>query len=198
MKKFAGRIVATVTVVALSGLAVPSIASAAGTPKAGTTITGPWAQFHVAWSAYGTGLRTINQNYRNAVESATVAHFQALNEANTAAERQSAGATFRAALEAAITARDLAITAAGNPPTPPAGFNGTAWVTGFESANIAFRASVVAAQGAFVQALAAATTPQARLTARAARDTALAAAWTARSTALNALGPHPTHPGQPL
>jgi hypothetical protein len=101
-----------------------------------------------------------------------------------------------AAITAALNARVTAITAAGSPPAPPAGYNGTAYVTGIQAANVAFRASTTAAQSAYAQALASATTSAQRLTARLTLEIAVDNAMIARSTALLALGAPPAHPGQ--
>ena len=90
-----------------------------------------------------------------------------------------------------------AITAAGDPPAPPAGYNGTAFVTGLQAANVAFRASVSAAQTTYLQALSTATTSAERATARAALETSVASAQTVRAAALTSLGTPPSKPGQP-
>jgi len=120
----------------------------------------------------------------------------ALAAATDKAEKQAAVAAFEVSVEAALNARVTAITAAGDPPPPPAGYNGTAYVDGIQSANIAFRASVTAAQTTLSAALASATTGQDARTARLTYEQTVGAAIVARSTALLALGPPPTDPGQ--
>jgi hypothetical protein len=118
--------------------------------------------------------------------------------ATTPVQRQAARAAYLVSAEAALNARVAAIVAAGDPPTPPADFNGTAYVIGLQAANVAFRASIAAAQSALSAALAAATTPWQREQARLTYETSVANAVLVRATALEALGPPPTHPGQPL
>jgi hypothetical protein len=180
---------------------------AIGTPTAAfadsTTTTSPtssaatstWSSFHAAWSSYVSGLKTINATYRSSVQSADAAFSAALSAATTKAERQSARLSLDAALEAAINVRVSAITAAGNPPAPPAGYVGSAFVSGLQSANVAYRASVAAAQSTFSHALASAATPAERATARAELKTSVASAMTTRAAALTALGVRPIHPG---
>jgi hypothetical protein len=90
-----------------------------------------------------------------------------------------------------------AITAAGDPPSPPAGYNGTAWVEGFQAANVAFRASIVAAQTTLSASLSTATTAWDRQSARLTYRLAVGNAIVARSSAIEALGTPPTHRGQP-
>jgi len=93
--------------------------------------------------------------------------------------------------------RDSAITGAGDPPSPPAGYNGTAWVTSFQGINETYRASVVAAQSTYATALAAATTAAEREAARGALEASVGTATTVHANALTALGPPPANPGQP-
>jgi hypothetical protein len=100
-------------------------------------------------------------------------------------------------VEAAITTRVTAITAAGSPPTPPAGYNGTAWIAGFQAANETYRTSVANAQATYATSLSTATTATARQAARGALETALGNALSVRATAMASLGPAPTHPGSP-
>jgi hypothetical protein len=70
-------------------------------------------------------------------------------------------------------------------------------VTSFQSINVTFRASVVAAQTTYTAALAAATTADQRSAARGALETAVGNATTIHADALTALGPPPAKPGQP-
>jgi hypothetical protein len=100
-------------------------------------------------------------------------------------------------LSADLNARIAAITAAGDPPSPPAGYNGTAWVEGFQAANVAFRAAIVAAQTTLSASLATATTPWDRQSARLTYKLAVGNALVVHSTAIEALGTPPTHRGQP-
>lgn len=131
------------------------------------------------------------------MESDRAAYLEARAAATTPAERQAALAALTAALSASLNARVAAITAAGDPPAPPAGYNGTAYVLGIQAANVAFRASIVTAQAALSASLATATTRAEIHTARWTYDTALGNALVVRSAALLALGTPPTNPGQP-
>ena len=110
---------------------------------------------------------------------------------------QAALATLETSLAASLDARITAITAAGDPPTPPAGYNGTAYVMGIQSANVAFRATIVGAQATLAAALAIATTRPDAHTARLNYDSTLGSALVVRSAALLALGSPPANPGQP-
>jgi hypothetical protein len=158
--------------------------------------TSAWHSFHLAWKAYGDQLRSINLTYRASVESARSAFLLAKSTATTQAEIQADRATFEAAVAADINTKVAAITALGDPPAPPAGYNGTAWVTGFQAANVAFRASATAAESAYATAIASATTAWQRQSARLALEAAIGNAVVIRANALEALGPPPTDPGQ--
>ena len=176
MKYFATRSITALALVAAMGISVPAVAFADSTT---TTTVAPsaWTTWHKTWVSYVDGLKAIRASYRASVESARSAYFTAKATATTKAERQAA----QVALEAA--------------PAPPTGYNGTAYVTGIQVANVAFRASTTAAQSAYAQALASATTSAQRLTARLTLQIAVDSAMVARSTSLLALGAPPAHPG---
>ncbi|MBW4079674.1 MAG: hypothetical protein HIU84_14465 [Acidobacteria bacterium] len=196
MRRRSTRIATGAALVVILGLGTPVAAFAGSTTTTGaTTDTSAWSTFHVAWSSYVNGLKSINATYRASVQSADATFRSAMSAASTTAQRQSARLALDTALEAAINVRVSAITSIGNPPAPPAGYVGTAFVSGLQSANIAFRTSVAAAQSSFAQALASASTPSERATARAALKTSIASAMTTRAAALTALGSRPTHPG---
>jgi hypothetical protein len=196
MKHFATRSITALALVAAMGISIPAVAFADST----TTTTTPaapsaWTTWHKTWVSYVDGLKAIRASYRASVESARSTYFTAKAAATTKAERQAAQATLESAITADLNARVTAITAAGDPPAPPAGYNGTAYVTGIQAANVAFRASKTAALTAYAQALASATTSAQRLTARLTLQIAVDNAMIARSTALLALGAPPAHPG---
>lgn len=186
----------------------PLVAGADGTPSTTSTTTAvtsttvapsvAWATFRVSWKTYVNGLRAIDTTYRESVWTARKLYRISLRTATTKAERQADRTTLDVALAGALNVRVAAIIAAGNPPAPPAGYTGSAWVTSFQAANVAFRAAVVAAQSTLAASLSAATThaqrEEARLTFRAAVDTAQAA----HISALAALGAPPKHPGKAL
>jgi hypothetical protein len=198
MKSIFKRSIAVVAVVAALGISIPSVAFA-DSSTASTSVTATptaWTTWHATWVTYVHGLKSINATYRSSMSSARTALQAAIAPPATKAERQAAFATFGTSVQAAVNARVAAITGAGTPPPPPAGYNGTAYVTGIQSANIAFRASVVAAQTVLSLALTGATPQEAR-TARLTYEQSLGSAITARSTALLALGTPPTKPGQP-
>jgi hypothetical protein len=198
MKRNFNRSVAVVAVVAALGVSIPSVAFADSltTSSSATATPTAWTTWHATWVTYVQGLKSINVAYRSSMFSARRALWAAIAPPATKTDRQAAFATFETAVQAAINTRVAAITGAGTPPPPPAGYNGTNFVTGFQSANIAFRASVVAAQTALSLALTGATPQEAR-TARLTYEQSLGSAITARSTALLALGTPPTKPGQP-
>jgi hypothetical protein len=179
------------------GISIPAVAFADST----TTTTIPaapsaWTTWHQTWVSYFDGLKAIRETFRASVETARATYYTAKSVATTQAERQAALATLETALTAALNARVTAITGAGDPPAPPAGYNGTAYVTGIQTANVAFRASTTAAESAYAQSLASATTSAQRRTARLTLQIADANAIVARSTALLALGAPPAHPGK--
>jgi hypothetical protein len=197
MKYFPARSITAFALVTAMGIGVPAVAFADST----TTTTTPaapsaWTTWHQSWVSYYDGIKAIRATYRASVESARATYDTAKSMATTKAERQAALVTLDAALTAALNARVTAITAAGDPPAPPAGYNGTTYVTGIQDANVAYRASTTAAQSAYAQALASATTSAQRRTARLTLDIAVANAIVARSTALLALGAPPAHPGK--
>jgi len=76
--------------------------------------------FKAQWKTYVQGLQGINATYHTSVQSARATYQAALAVATTKVERQAARATFDASLVAALELRVSDITAAGNPPTPPA------------------------------------------------------------------------------
>ncbi len=180
------------------GVSVPAIAFASPTSHASSTTTPTaWTAFKAQWKTYVQGLEAINTTYHHSVQSARATYQAALAVATTKAERQAALAALDASLVVALNLRVSAITGAGDPPSPPAGFNGTVWVTSFQSINETFRASVVSAQSTYAAALAAATTAIEREAARGALETSVGEATTAHANALTALGPPPANPGQP-
>ena len=200
MKRISVRSVAAVALVAAMGVSLPAVAYADSGSKTSThhsssTATSTWKAFHASWRAYVDGLKSIRFTYRAAVETARAAYIEARASATTPAEHQAALATFDNALAAALNARVAAITAAGAPPAPPAGYIGTAWVMGVQAANVAFRASVSVAQTTYAKALSSATTRLERRTARLTFEEALDSALVARSAALLALGAPPADPG---
>jgi hypothetical protein len=205
MKRITSKSLVAVALVAAMGISLPAVAFAdSSTTTTNTSVTvnataatSAWHSFHLSWKAYVDGLKSINASYRSSVDSARSAYLLAKSTATTPAERQAALAAFDAAQAAALNVRVAAITAAGDPPAPPAGYNGTAWVQGVQAANVAFRATAVSAQSAFASAIASATTAWQRHSARLTLELALGNALVVRSTALEALGPPPTNPGQP-
>jgi hypothetical protein len=162
-----------------------------------TTTSTAWTAFKAQWKTYVEGLRTINATYRTSVQTARATYRTALKVATTKAERQAARATLDASIVLALETRVSAITEAGNPPTPPAGYNGTVWVSSFQNINVTFRASVVMAQSTYAAARAAATTADQRQLARGVFETSVGEATTTHAEALIALGPIPSRPGRP-
>jgi hypothetical protein len=205
MKLLNIKSIAAVAIVASMGVAAPAVAFADST----TTTTTPtvsvsatanasaWTAFQKDWKAYVDGLRSIRLTYRASVETSRAAYLTAIAAATTPAEKQAARLALDASLSADLNARIAAITAAGDPPSPPAGYNGTTWVEGFQAANVAFRAAIVTAQTALSQSLASATTAWDRKSARLTYQLAVGNALVAHSTAIEALGTPPTHRGQP-
>jgi hypothetical protein len=198
------RTLAALTVVTALGVSVPAVAAYGDSKTSTTTVSAStsasvsaWKAFHAQWKAYVYGLKSINATYRAARATALATLDEALSTSTTPAERQAARAAYLVSIEAALNARVAAITAAGDPPAPPAGYNGTAYVLGIQAANVAYRASVTSAQSALAAALAAATTPWQREQARLAYQAAVGNAIVVRANALEALGPPPTDPGQP-
>ncbi|MFZ0769559.1 MAG: hypothetical protein WAM64_10125 [Acidimicrobiales bacterium] len=207
MKKITSKSLVAVALVAAMGVSIPAVAFADSTTSSTSvsastnttaSINSVWHSFHLAWKAYGDQLRSINLSYHASVAASRSAYLLAKSTATTPAERQAARAAFIASLAADINARVAAITAAGDPPSPPAGYNDTAWVQGFQAANVAFRASATAAESAYAQAIASATAPWQLKSARLTFELAIGNAIVVRATALEALGPPPTNPGQPL
>jgi hypothetical protein len=206
MKLLSIKSIAAVAIVASMGVAAPAVAFADSTT---TTTTAPgvsvsatanaaaWTAFQKDWKAYVDGLRSIRLTYRASVETSRATYLTAIAAATTPAEKQAARLVLDASLSADLNARIAAITAAGDPPSPPAGYNGTAWVEGFQAANVAFRASIVAAQSVLSQSLATATTAWDRKAARLTYQLAVGNAMVVHSTAIEALGTPPTHRGQP-
>ncbi|MFZ1063328.1 MAG: hypothetical protein WAN30_07650 [Acidimicrobiales bacterium] len=197
-------IIKTITALSLVvglGVSVPAVAyaSSGSSSTSATTPTTPtaWTAFRAQWKTYVQGLEAINATYHSSIATAHATYQAALKVATTKAERQAARAALDASIVAALDVRISAITAAGDPPSPPAGFNGTAWVTSFQSINVTFRAAIVAAQTTYASALAAATTADERQAARGALETSVGEATTAHADALMTLGPPPAHPGQP-
>jgi hypothetical protein len=161
-----------------------------------TKADGAWATFLVSWKTYVSGLKTIDATYKAAVASVKSTYEAAKAAASTPAEKQAARVALAAGVSTALGARVASIVASGDPPAPPAGYRGSAWVVGFQSANVAFRAAVVAAQGTLASALSAATTGAEELSARSAYRTAITAAEATHESALATLGPAPKNPGK--
>lgn len=204
MKLFNIKSVAAVAIVASMGVAAPAVAFADSTTTTSPTVSvsatanaSAWTAFQKDWKAYVDGLRSIRLTYRASVETSRAAYLTAIAAATTPAEKQAARVALDASLSADLNARIAAITAAGDPPSPPAGYNGTTWVEGFQAANVAFRAAIVTAQTALSQSLATATTAWDRKSARLTYQLAVGNALVAHSTAIEALGTPPTHRGQP-
>lgn len=204
MKNLTSRSVATFVAAAALAMSVPAVAYASSTVSTtshNTAVskhaTTAWTTFRAAWATYVNGLKAINATYRTSVQNARSAFTTAMAAAKTKAERQTARATLDAALAAALNTRVTAITAAGDPPAPPAGYIGTAYVTGLQAANVAFRAAKTAAQTTLAAALAntSATASDLR-TARLSFQAAIAAATVTRSNALLALGSPPKNMGK--
>ena len=207
MKLLSIKSIAAVAIVASMGVAAPAAAFADSTTTTTTTAPGvsvsatanatAWTAFQKEWKAYADGLRSIRLTYQASVETSRATYLTAIAAATTPAEKQAARLALDASLSADLNARIAAITAAGDPPSPPAGYNGTAWVEGFQAANVAFRASIVAAQTVLSQSLATATTAWDRKAARLTYQLAVGNALVVHSTAIEALGTPPTHRGQP-
>ena len=211
MKLLNVKAIAAIAIVASMGVGAPAVAfadsttttttttttTAPGATVSATTTATAWTAFQKQWKAYVDGLRSIGLTYRASVQTSRAAYLAAMAAATTPAEKQAAQAALNVSLSADLNARIAAITAAGDPPSPPAGYNGTAWVEGFQAANVAFRASIVTAQTALSQALASATTAWDRKSARLTYQIAVGNAMVAHSTAIEALGTPPTHRGQP-
>jgi hypothetical protein len=205
MKLINIKSIAAVAIVASMGVAAPAVAfadsttttTAPGVSVSATANASAWTAFQKDWKAYVDGLRSIRLTYRASVETSRAAYLTAMAAATTPAEKQAARLALDASLSADLNARIAAITAAGDPPSPPAGYNGTAWVEGFQAANVAFRASIVTAQTALSQSLATATTAWDRKAARLTYQLAVGNAMVVHSTAIEALGTPPTHRGQP-
>jgi L-amino acid N-acyltransferase YncA len=179
------------------GVSVPSVAFASSATHASTSSSTAWTAFRAQWKTYVQGLESIRTTYRTSVQDARATYQAALEVATDRTERQAARATLDASLVTALSARVSMITSAGDPPSPPAGYNGTAWVTSFQGINVSFRAAVGAAQTTFSVALASATTASQREAARGAYETSVGEATSARASSLTTLGPPPSNPGQP-
>jgi hypothetical protein len=205
MKLLSIKSIAAVAIVASMGVAAPAVAFADSTTSttaptvsvSATANASAWTSFQKDWKAYVDGLRSIRLTYRASVETSRAAYLTAIAAATTPAEKQAARLALDASLSADLNARIAAITAAGDPPSPPAGYNGTTWVEGFQAANVAFRAAIVTAQTTLSQSLATATTAWDRKSARLTYQLAVGNALVAHSTAIEALGTPPTHRGQP-
>ncbi|MGH3732779.1 MAG: hypothetical protein ACRDVC_05295 [Acidimicrobiales bacterium] len=206
MKPLGIKSIAAVALVAAMGVSAPAVAFADSTITAPPTFTARasatanvsvWATFHKEWKAYVDGLRAIRLTYRAAVANSRAVFWAAQAQATTPAAHQAAQAALNASLAADLNARVAAITAAGDPPAPPADYNGTAYVQGIQAANVAFRASIVVAQDVLSQSLSTATTSWERHSDRLTYEFAVGTAIVTRATALEALGAPPANPGQP-
>lgn len=205
MKSLTTRSITAVALAATLGLGVPAAAFATSTKSAPSPSTTArtsavdilaWRTWHVSWMTYIYKVRSINLNFKTSVERGRAAFTMAMASATTKSDRIAARDTRYAALALAMNDRVAAITAAGNPPMPPAGYNGSAYVSSIQAANIAFRATVATAQSTYAQALLSATTREQKIAARAALRVALGNAIATRSTTLTALGPPPLNPGK--
>lgn len=205
MRSLTTRSFTAVALAVTLGLGVPAAAFAASpksTPSA-STVTHPsavdvlaWRTWHASWMTYIYKVRSINLNFKASVERERSAFTTAMASATTMSDRMAARTSRNAALSLAINDRVAALTAVGNPPAPPAGYNGSTYVSSIQATNIAFRAAVASAQTAYAQALLNATTRQQQTAAHSALRVALGDAITARSAALLALGPPPLNPGK--
>ena len=200
MKKFPTRAAMTVALTWSLGLGVPAAAFASSPPTTGTTVKAPsaWSTWRATWTTFIHGITAINDTYHASLKSARSTLSSALSTATNKTERDAARAAFTTALITAMDTRVTAITTAGMPPAPPAGFNGTAFFTGFHAARSAYWTAVASAESRFTAALASATTASQRTAARAALKSAVSAALIARTNALSALGSRPAKPGKPL
>ena len=199
MKSIATKSLAVAALVAAMGVSVPAVAFAAS-PTASSSTTAaastPWTTWRATWVTYVQGLKAINATFHSSMSTARATLQSALAASTTKAERQAAIAAFEVSAEAALNVRVAAITAAGDPPAPPAGYNGTAYVDGIQAANVAFRATVTTAQATLATSLAAATTGQEAKTAHLTYEQTLGTAISTRAAALLALGTPPSNPGQ--
>jgi hypothetical protein len=205
MKSLTARSITAAALVATLGVGVPAAAFASSTnstthssttSKATAVDVLAWKNWHATWMTYIYKMRSINLNYRTATESARAAFTTSMKSAKSMVDRTTARSNLNLGLFAAVNSRISAINAVGSPPAPPAGYNGTAYVTGIEKANTAFRSAIAASQTAYAEALLSATTPDQRSTARQARLLAVRTAVVARATALLALGSPPAMPGR--
>ena len=201
MKSIATKSLAVVALVTTMGLSVPAVAFAASTTASSSNTAAastPWTTWRATWVTYVQGIKAINTTFHTSMGTARSTLQAALAAATTKAERQAAISAFEVSAEAALNVRVAAITAAGDPPAPPAGYNGTAYVDGIQAANEAFRATVATAQSTLSTSLAAATTPQEAKTAHLTYQQTVCTAVSTRAAALLALGTPPSNPGQLL
>lgn len=201
MKSIATKSLAVVALVAALGVSIPAVAFANSTTTSTNTTANastPWTTWRATWVTYVQGLKSIDTTFHSSLESARSTLQAALAAATDKSERQAAIAAFDVSAAAALNAHVSGITAAGDPPPPPTGYNGTAYVDGVQAANVAFRASVIPAQGTLSTALAAATTPPEVHTALLTYEQIAGTATATRAAALLALGTPPSNPGQPL
>ena len=201
MKSIATKSLAVVALVTTMGLSVPAVAFAASTTASSSNTAAastPWTTWRATWVTYVQGIKAINATFHTSIGAARSTLQAALAASTTKADRQAAIAAFEVSAEAALNVRVAAITAAGDPPAPPAGYNGTAYVDGIQAANEAFRATVATAQSTLSASLAAATTGQAAKTAHLTYEQTVGTAVSTRAAALLALGTPPSNPGQLL
>jgi len=200
VKKIPTRAAMMVALTLALGLGVPSAAFASSPPTAGTTVKAPtaWTTWRASWTTFINGIKTINDSYHASLKSARDTLNAALSAATNKTQRDASRAAFTTSLLAAMNTRVAAIESAGIPPAPPAGYNGTAFFTGFLAARSAYWAAVTSAESTFTAAMASATTTSQRTAARAALKAAMSAALIARTNALTSLGSKPIKPGKPL
>ena len=206
MKHRSIRAITVITLAASIAASVPTVAFATSThtsvsAKTSTTTATDrlaWKTWHASWTAYVQGIKSINATFRTSLEGARSAYRTALAAATTKTDRLTARTNLDKAIAAAFATRVAAISAAGNPPAPPAGYNATAYVAGIQNANVAFRGSLAAAQSVFAQSILAANTVAQRSAAHAALRLAINNAIIARAQAIIALGAAPLNPGKKL
>jgi len=201
MKNLRSRAAITVLLVATVGATAPAVALASPAPstvsaRQPSASSSAWTTWRSTWISYIRNLEFINATYRASLASARATYRSALASATSKAQRQAAQEVLSIAISNALTSRVSAIDAAGLPPTPPAGYAGSNYVTQLQAANVAYRAAITSAESTLASALASATTTAQRLAARASYQSAVSSATTTRANALVALGLPPTHPGQ--
>ncbi len=201
MKHLTARTATVISLIGLLSVGVPTVAYASSTTSTvashtSTTVVTPWTTWRATWVSYAKGIKSINETFHTSIGAARAQYRSSLASATTKSERQADLATLEASIVLAINTRVSAINAAGSPPSPPAGYNGTAWVMAFQAANETYRQSVASAQATYATAINSATTALERSAARGALETSVGTALTVRANTLETLGAPPVHPGQ--